>query len=427
MKKTTIFLYIGISTLLSVAALASLLVFYQLTPFIIPAIILFVLPVNYLLGSRLSRKIKTETETTVNTMQSQHEQIESQLHELHEQNESISLIFENMQNGFIILDRFGAIITVNRSARELFGAGASYVGNNINKLVRNAGFLERVKAALAGHGGQVFLDEYEQMYQATFAPSTEQGVVILISDVSEGQLKEKLLREFPANVAHELSGSLAGINGFAEILGRGQVEASDLDHFAKMIKNESRRMISMVDSIMSLSKLDEADGRKVMIEFDLAQVARRVIEIMKPMAQEAQIELSLADIPCPIEGDRQLIYALFTELISNAIRFNRPKGWVKIAVSLRNRSAYINVTDTGIGIPREEQARVFERFYRASEFSGAGLGLAIAKQIVLYHGGTIDLESDINEGTRVFIKLPTSSVARPAFLRQDQTQNLQSV
>ena len=411
---------------------------------LVVSVLLFValvLLVNFLVTSWLTRTISgsisridfgdpegidtyDELSGFVGTILRQQEQISSHVAELSEQSESLRSIFENMHEGFIMLDRFGAILSVNLRARAIFGVGDKEVeGSNINLLTRNHSFLSKTKAALDGHSGQMVMEDLEQIYQASFINSAERGAIILITDITERQLAERMRREFSANVTHELVTPLTCIAGFSEILSKGQVKPDDVLHFTNKINEEARRMIALIDNILFLSKLDEMDGREEDERFDVAEVAAEAIENCMDAAESAQIELSLAASPCHILGKRHLIYVLFTNLISNAIRYNRPKGWVKVAVSTRNRAAYINVTDTGIGIPKEEQRRVFERFYRAGggrgysdsgggssggsgPSGGAGLGLSIVKHIVRYHEGSVELESVPGEGTRIFIKIP---------------------
>lgn len=358
-----------------------------------------------------------ELATFVRMILRQQNQIETQMVELTEQGETIRSIFENMHEGFIMIDRFGAVVTANPRARDLFGAAPDCEGKNINYLTRNSSFLDKVKAALQGHSGQMTLD-MDQVFWVSFIPSPDRGTMILIADITERQLAEKMRREFSANVSHELNTPLTTIAGFAEILSKGQANPEDTVHFSTKIRDESRRMIDMVENLFFLSELDEMEGKEAFSQFDISHIAAEAIESLAPMAKAKRIEVTLADSSCPIYGNRRLIYALFTNLVSNAIQYNKSKGWVKIAVSSRNQSAYINVTDTGIGIPKEEQTRIFERFYRVDrsrskqkgstgvEPSGGGLGLAIVKHIVRHHNGTIEIESEPDEGTRVFIKLP---------------------
>lgn len=346
----------------------------------------------------------------IRTILQQRVQIGNQMHDIEERIGTIRAIIDNMQEGLVMLDQYGSIITANPSAIHLFGIDSDYEGKNAIFLTRNIVFLDKAKAALLGHGSQMVLD-MEKTYQVSFIPSADKGALILIADITEKQLAERMRREFSANVSHELNTPLTAIAGFAEIICAGMAAPEDIAHFAGRINVEAKRMVEMIDGIMFLSRLDESDGAKEFVELDVAEAAAEAIESLSHLAEKKQIELSMATSPCIIKGNRLLIYEMFVNLIDNAIQYNKQGGWIKVAVSLRNQTAYISVNDSGAGIPKEEQQRVFERFYRVDQSrgrktGGAGLGLSIVKHIVRYHNGSIELESVINEGTRVYVKLP---------------------
>jgi len=327
--------------------------------------------------------------------------------------ESTESIFNNMQDGFIVLDRLGNIFTINSKAKLFFNTDTTHIGKNISVLNPTDAFSDKIKAALQGSGGQLFI-ETEQVYSILFVPSKDCGVVILISDATEQQLVEKSQIEFPANVSHELNTPLTMINGFADLIAKGTLDTEDAVHFAQKISSECRRMINTVENILFLSNLDEMNGPQAFVRFDVAKVASEAIEHWSSAASEAGVKVSLSATICPIRGNRQLIYALFSNLLSNAIRYNKLRGEVKIAISLKNNHAYINVTDTGVGFTKEEHHIVFDRFYRtphalSRDSEGSGLGLSIVREIVRYHKGTIGLESEPGAGTRVFVKLPQES------------------
>ena len=319
-------------------------------------------------------------------------------------------IYNNIHDGFIILDRLGNIFAINPEAKLFFNIDTDYTGKNISNLNPGDGFSDKVKAALQGHRGQLYI-ETEQVYSALFLPSKDNGVVIIISDITEEQLAEKKRIEFPANTSHELSAPLTMINGFADLIAKGTLDVDDTVHFARKISSECQRMLNTTESILFLSKLDEMNGPQAFNRFDVSKVAAEAIEYWKDTADKAGVTLSLSATICPIKGNRHLIFSLFSNLISNAVLYNKLRGTVKIAVSLKNNHAYINVADTGVGFTKEEHHLVFDRFYRTPhaltrDSEGAGLGLSIVRDIVRYHKGTIDLESEPGAGTRVFVKIP---------------------
>ena len=324
--------------------------------------------------------------------------------------DSTKTIYNNLHDGFIILDRLGNIFAINLKAKSFFGIDTDYTGKNISNLNPSDSFSDKLKAALQGHSGQLFI-ETEHIYSALFLPSKECGVIVIISDITEKQLVEKNRIEFPANVSRELTVPLTMVNGFADLIAEGTMNVDDTVHFAQKIALECQRMINIVDNILFLSKLDEMKGPQAFNRFDVSKVAAEAIEYWKDAAAEAGVVVSLSATICPIRGNRYLMFALFSNLISNAVLYNKLRGTVKIAVSLKNNFAYINVTDTGVGFTKEEHHLVFDRFYRtphalSRNSEGAGLGLSIVREIVRYHKGTIDLESEPGAGTRVFLKIP---------------------
>jgi len=429
-----IFMGMCLSTFLTLVAativMALFFAYMRVTPMMVVTLVIFIGIIgaaNYGLAFKLADKITEsinqidftnpdeieaydELASFVRTALSHQNQMEDQLGEFSQRAEVIRLVFENMQEGFIMLDPSGDIIMANVRVRNIFEANEDCEGQNINLVIRNIDFLDKVRAALQGHSVQMVL-EMEQAYQVSFIPAAQQGAIILISDVTERQLAKKMRRDFLPAISQELNAPLTYIAGFAEMISKGQIETENMIHFAEKIKDEAEGMAEVVENVIFLSDLDEMDGGEDFKQFDAAKVAAEVVEDLRPVAEAAQVELSLSDAPSPIYGNRRLVRAMLINLISNGIRYNKSMGQVRIAVSYREGSGYINVTDTGIGIPKEEQQRVFERFYRiestqSEEVGGAGLGLAIVKHIVRYHGGTIELESAPGEGTRVFVKLP---------------------
>jgi len=337
-------------------------------------------------------------------------QMEGQISGLSKKIEILNSIFDGSQEGFVVLDASGAVVMANPQARNVFDMPENWQDKNICELISDASFLDKINAVLVGQACQMDI-EIEQTYRISFIPSIDHGAIILMTGVTEHQTEEKAHNEFTANIAKELNQPLNYIVGLAEILGKGQLEAADINDFAKKIEGEAHRTIGMVENILFQLKLDDMGAGEGFEQFDVSEEAAVAVQIMRPTAIENKIELGLADSPCPIYGNRELIGALFVHLVSNAIRYNKPAGWVRIAVSQKNGFAYINVSDSGIGIPKEEQHRVYERFYRGDysgsiTASGAGLGLSIVRQIVRYHDGTMEIDSKVDDGTRIFIKLP---------------------
>jgi two-component system phosphate regulon sensor histidine kinase PhoR len=247
---------------------------------------------------------------------------------------------------------------------------------------------------------------------------------------------EKLRREFSANVSHELKTPLTSIYGYAEMLYNGMISKSDEHKLLGKIKDEAQRMNTLIQDIILVSKLDEGGG-EAFEDVDLRAVALEVAEALSLNAKENKVSIRISSgaNAARIRADRSMMYELFYNLIDNAVKYNKPGGEVLVGIGrpdspdgaagfagsagsagsglagISGPQVEITVADTGIGIPKEAQSRVFERFYRVDKSrskkkGGTGLGLAIVKHIVLLHGGQVSIESRENEGTTITVLLP---------------------
>lgn len=227
----------------------------------------------------------------------------------------------------------------------------------------------------------------------------------------EHKKQDTLRREFTANVTHELKTPLTSISGFAEIIRDGIVKEEDVRPFAGRIYNETQRLIVLVDDIIKLSRLEDGD-LPVQHEFvDLYRICEETAETLLPAANRRGISLSLTGDHARIRGIRQVLNEIVYNLCDNAIKYNHDGGTVKLHVTQNNTETVLSVADTGIGIPPEDQARVFERFYRVNkshskEVGGTGLGLSIVKHGVLSHNAKLQLKSELDRGTAVTIRFP---------------------
>lgn len=224
----------------------------------------------------------------------------------------------------------------------------------------------------------------------------------------ETERRESLRKEFSANVSHELKTPLTSISGFAELMRDGLVPPEKVKEFAGDIYRESQRMISLVDDIMRLSKLDEEKGFPEPENLDLYLLAEEVLESLKAQADKRNISLRLTGSPAQVQGVLPVLQEMLYNLVDNAIKYNREGGSVTVHVQQDGGSVSLSVADTGIGIPPQEQERVFERFYRVDKshskrIGGTGLGLSIVKHGAQMHGAALRLESTPGKGTTVTI------------------------
>ena len=224
----------------------------------------------------------------------------------------------------------------------------------------------------------------------------------------EHEAREKMRREFTANVSHELKTPLTSISGFAEIMRNGMVKNEDITRFAGYIYDETQRMISLVGDIIKLSQLDDNELPVKKIRLDLYDACEAVLATLRPAAEAKGIAMELKGQHASIFGAEQIIDEIIYNLCDNAIKYNRENGEVTVSVDKRGNEVHLTVTDTGIGIPEADQKRVFERFYRVNknqskQMGGTGLGLSIVKHGAAYHNARIILTSVPDEGTTVKI------------------------
>ena len=250
-------------------------------------------------------------------------------------------------------------------------------------------------------------------------PDTYPELTPLITRIQEQKLtiqeeveqREQLRREFSANVSHELKTPLTSISGFAELMAQGVVPPDKVRGFSGDIYKESQRMIALVDDIMKLSKLDEGGGAPEWETVDLYELAEETVDSLRSIARKQNVSLTVTGSHQSVRGVWQLLSEMVYNLCDNAIKYNRPGGSVTVDVSSGDGTAVLQVSDTGIGIPASHQGRVFERFYRvdkshSKEIGGTGLGLSIVKHGAQFHGASVELESELGQGTTVRLVFP---------------------
>ena len=341
----------------------------------------------------------------------QHKQITRQMQELRQKSDEFEQITASMNEGLVLLDKKGVVLSINAAAKKLFGTSDAAVGRDFLTIDRSIDMSRATQKALDGKRAEFREErngsEYQFVINRTESDGKMVGVVILCFDVTETAFAERNRKEFTANVSHELKTPLQSIIGSAELLENGLVKPEDTKRFVGNIKNEATRLVSLINDIIRLSQLDE-DSEPATESVDLYDVAKEVIEVLTISAAKKQVELQLNGESCVMNGIRRYLYEIIYNLCDNAIRYNKEGG--KVTIDLKNMDGNIalSVSDTGIGIPAEHQSRIFERFYRvdkshSKETGGTGLGLSIVKHAVQYHGGTVKLDSKVGEGTTVMV------------------------
>jgi len=349
----------------------------------------------------------------VKKIDQQKNKINSQIDMLKSRAETIDVIMEGMNEGLMLIDSDGVLLSANKSASEFINDD-DVIGKKISHIVRDLELLEGVKKCLSGGYTEMAIERGGKIFSVYFSPVRDYeitGGVILLHDNSEKYEAERQRKEFSANVSHELKTPLTTICATAELIENGIAKDEDIKAFAEKITIQSQRLINIIEDIIKLSEFDEGTVIKEYKEFDLHELAMSVIEALQHKAEEKNVTIELDGEHFDIKANKQMIDELLFNLIDNAIKYNSDNGHITVSLQKENGLNKITVSDTGIGIPDEHQGRIFERFYRvdksrSKKTGGTGLGLSIVKHISEQHGGTVNLTSAVNIGTKVECLIP---------------------
>ncbi|MFV0412953.1 MAG: ATP-binding protein [Oscillospiraceae bacterium] len=374
-------------------------------------------PINTLnLDQPLANDVYGELSPLLRRVEAQNRKIEEQLTQFREKEQEFDTITRNLSEGLVVLNTKGVVLSINQSARQILQvAQEEPTQQHILALNRNLALEELVMNATRGSHREMIWDHQGRKYHLSANPvwkdKAVDGVVLLMMDETEKQKADEMRREFSANVSHELKTPLTSISGYAEIMQNGVAKQEDMRLFAKRIYKEAIHLIALVEDIIKLSRLDEKDSSFEHEELDMLEFAKQVCTRLEPLAKEKGVTVAVEGESAKLWGVRPILEEVIHNLCENAIKYNRAGGSVQVNVQHSRGSALLTVTDTGIGIPVAEQQRVFERFYRvdkshSKETGGTGLGLSIVKHGVLYHGGSIRLQSEDGKGTSIQVSLP---------------------
>lgn len=328
--------------------------------------------------------------------------------------EQFSLITENMNDGIVIADSKTTILSCNSAACTLMDVEPVFEGQSIYALSNDEPFRRCIQDAMGGRRSELIIktENGDRKIIASPADITEtlNGVVVFILDVTEEQALEKMRREFTSNVSHELKTPLTTIYGISDMLANNMVKAENVAEFGGNIRREADRLISLINDIVSLSRLDESDAPRQWEEVELYSLAEEIIGRLARTAEEKSVTAELIGEQVTIFGDSTILSEVLYNLCENAIKYNKEGGSYTVRISHIPMKAVITVTDTGIGIPDEHIDRIFERFYRvdksrSQKIKGTGLGLSIVKHGVAYHKGTVRCINSEN-GTVFIVELP---------------------
>ena len=373
-------------------------------------------PINELdLESPEENRIYEELSPLLSKIHRQNREIQNQLELAKQQQEEFALITENMQEGLIVIDKYTMILSANSSAWNLFHMDRGCQGESVYCLDREEEFRHAIEQVLSGEHTELVLklngSDIQLIANPVIRDKKTEGAVVLLVNVTEKLERESLRREFSANVSHELKTPLTSISGFAEIMQSGLVKCEDIPQFAGRIYKEAQRLLQLVEDVIQISQLDEEKTSYTWESVDVYQVCKNAFESLKEKAKRLNVHLYICGEYMKMEAVRTLLEETVYNVCDNAIKYNRNEGSVSVFLTQTAQEIQIVVKDTGVGIPKEDQDRVFERFYRvdkshSKEIGGTGLGLSIVKHAVGALKGSVMLRSEEGNGTEICMKFP---------------------
>ena len=360
-----------------------------------------------------------ELEPLAHKIREQKSRINEYINEIKNERDRINVITENMKEGFILLNNEKNILSINTSGKRMIGNNRFTLikHKNIIELTRDEQILKNVDKSLSENKHIVNdIDTNRFHYRYYYSPVSEKfnkvdGLVILIEDITIQKKAELMRREFSANVSHELKTPLTTMIGFAQMIKEGLIKDTEsIKKYSGMINDEGLRLIHLIEDIMRLSKIEEGIDVDYNDFVKLNDLADDICDLLTTKAEKNNIKITLNSENIGMHGNKSYISELLYNIIDNSIKYNKRNGEVYVNIYKKDK-IYIEVKDSGLGIPEEHLSRIFERFYRVDksryrETGGTGLGLSIVKHIVELYKGNITINSKENVGTEIVITFP---------------------
>ena len=415
-----------------------MLLLQLLPPFV--AVLILMLLLSGVFASRLSGKVVEplneldlehpeendaydEVQPLLSKIARQSRQIRLQLEAARRQQKEFSIITENMQEGLLVIDRYTLVLSVNSSVGRLLKVKEIKTGESVYLLNRSEEFRDVVGQVLEGkHEDKVLcLDgsDIQVIANPVTRENKTEGAVILLVDVTEKVEREQLRREFSANVSHELKTPLTSISGFAEIMQDGFVKDEDVKVFAGRIYKEAQRLIRLVGDVIRISRLDEGGLPYQWEKLDLYSLTHDIFSTLHEAAEKQEVHMYMEGGSTVLDTVPMIMEEVLYNVCDNAVKYNHRCGEVFVKLKDEGDAVRVNVRDTGIGIPKEDQERIFERFYRVDkshsrEIGGTGLGLSIVKHGVKTLNGRLWLNSEPGQGTEIIMEFPKYHMEKEA-------------
>lgn len=373
-------------------------------------------PLNELnLDEPLSNTVYEEIEPLLQRLDSQQYQLRAQSAELKKKQKEFETVTRSLSEGLVLINSSGTILSINPAAARLLEVTQNCLGADFAVANQSKDIALLMEQAMTGKKGEQTVSLSAGKFLAAASPVHSEGivsgVVLLLFNVTQKHQAEQLRREFTANVSHELKSPLHVISGYAELMKSGLVPQQDMAVFSEKIYSEAQRMSRLVEDMLRLSRLDEGGMDMQWADIDLYEAACKAVQELSAPAELSGVQLKLEGEPTVIQAIPQLVSAILFNLAENAIKYNHDGGRVRIQIEDQQTEVRLTVSDTGIGIPEDQQDRIFERFYRvdkshSKEVGGTGLGLSIVKHAALILGAKLTLNSSIGKGTTVTISFP---------------------
>lgn len=349
--------------------------------------------------------------------------INKTMQKLKRERNKIDYILNNMIEGFLLLDNNKNVLSINHSAKNMLECNDIVLGENITKFTQKSKLLNAIDDAIKKQDRIVFDLHLNNdricsiritSVQKNIISSSYSGVVIIIVDVTNDRNNRQMRQEFFSNVSHELKTPITSIHGFAELLESGIItDKNTTKDFLSKIKKETQNMNSLINDILMISKLESKVNEVSFSNTKIKPIIQDILSTYSSIAQLRNIHINTYCENITIYANPQQIQQLFSNLIGNAIKYNIDNGKIFIGCYTDKNNIIFNIKDTGIGIPKNAQERIFERFYRVDKgrsrkMGGTGLGLSIVKHIIQFYNGQISIQSEVNKGTEITVTLPNN-------------------
>jgi two-component system, OmpR family, phosphate regulon sensor histidine kinase PhoR len=336
-----------------------------------------------------------------------------------EERQKLELATDALVGGVLTLDARDRLLSWNEAATEVLDWVAPPTqGMMLSEVVRLSGILELVDVARRDWGATTrevaaFKDGKERTLTAHAFPMSRAGLMLIVSDSTRIRQLEKTRQEFVLNASHELKTPLTAIKGYADTLRSGGMDEETRRHFTEKLSANVNRLMALTEDLLNLSRIESRQGPPPRSEFDCRPLVKNAVDRYAIPAQQKEVELAVEvpNVPVSVLSHASSMEQILNNLLDNAIKYSKPSGQVRVTLTAENGEARIDVTDSGIGIPKSDLDHIFERFYRVDRArsiseGGTGLGLSIVKHLVSQLKGRIEVTSDLGRGSRFVLHLP---------------------